>query len=223
METTGNVRTFTLNSPEILALCASDARLSILIRRYGDLTYSLHTNEFIFFVETIIGQMLSSKAADAIAARMYTICGGTLTIDAILNLEPHILKSIGISGLKSQYILRFAETIRKNPDFFAVLKDASDTEIIRRLTTLHGIGTWSAKMYLVFVLDRPDVLPYEDGAFLQAFKWLYGTMEIKPALIEKRCEPWRPYASLAARYLYRALDEGLTKDKILEKEIRDVG
>lgn len=194
-----------------------------MIRRYGDLTYSLHTNEFTFFVETIIGQMLSSKAADAITARMYSICNGALTVDAILKLEPRILKSIGISGLKSEYILHLAETIRNNPLFFSDLKDASDKEIICRLTTLHGIGAWSAKMYLIFVLDRPDVLPYEDGAFLQAYKWLYGTTEIKPSLIEKRCEPWSPHASLAARYLYRALDEGLTKDKLLEKTIREFG
>lgn len=164
--------------------------------------------------------MLSSKAADAITKRMYTLCGGTLTVDAILKFDIQTLKCVGLSVFKSEYILRFAEAIKKNPGFFTDLKEGSDREIIQRLTALHGIGTWSAKMYLIFVLDRLDILPYEDGAFLQAYKWLYGTTEVKPMLIEKRCEPWRPYASLAARYLYKALDEGLTQDKDLEKEIR---
>ncbi|MEL7608818.1 MAG: DNA-3-methyladenine glycosylase 2 family protein [Bacillota bacterium] len=213
--------TYTFDSPEIRALCASDEKLAILIRRYGDLTYSLHTDVFTFFVETIIGQMLSNKAADSIAARLYAICGGRLSTEAVLRFDREILRGIGLSGRKAEYILQFAEMMRDVPDFFARLEDASDRAIIKCLTALHGIGTWSAKMYLIFVLGRLDVLPYEDGAFQQGYKWLYGTMDVKPAMIERKCESWRPYTSLAARYLYRALDEGLVRDVGLERQLRE--
>ena len=65
---------------------------------------------------------------------------------------------------------------------------------------------------MLFRSNRLDVLPYEDGAFLQVYKWLYETDDIKPITIKQKCASWSPYASLAARYMYRALDNGLTKD-----------
>jgi DNA-3-methyladenine glycosylase II len=202
---------FTLESPEAVALCAADKRLSWLIHRYGELRYSLHTEAFPFFVETIIGQMLSNKAADTIAARLYDACGGKLTPLAVLKLELAAFKVIGLSGFKAEYIQRMATLLIEEPGYFDDLASLTDVEVIRRLTTLRGIGTWSAKMYLIFALNRLDVLPYEDGAFLQAYKWLYETEDTKPVSIVKRCEPWKPYSSLAARYLYRALDAGLVK------------
>ncbi len=68
-------------------------------------------------------------------------------------------------------------------------------------------------MYLIFVLDRPDILPTEDVAFLQAYEWLYKTKDRSKESVEKRCKKWKPYSSVAARYLYRALDSGLTKEE----------
>ena len=76
-------------------------------------------------------------------------------------------------------------------------------------------------MYLIFYLQREDILPLEDGAFLQAYKWLYNTKVTKPQSITKRCAKWKPYTSIGARYMYRALDTGLTKipiKKFLESE-----
>jgi 3-methyladenine DNA glycosylase/8-oxoguanine DNA glycosylase len=104
-----------------------------------------------------------------------------------------------------------AALIRDKADFFDDLARQSDGEIMKHLTSLRGIGSWSAKMYLIFVLNRLDILPYEDGAFLQAYKWLYDTEDVKPASIIYQCKPWKPYSSLAARYLYRALDAGMVK------------
>jgi DNA-3-methyladenine glycosylase II len=77
-------------------------------------------------------------------------------------------------------------------------------------------------MYLIFVLNRLDVLPFEDGAFLQAYKWLYATDDVKPRHITERCALWKPYSSLAARYLYHALDYGLTKDVDLTAKLDTV-
>ena len=90
-------------------------------------------------------------------------------------------------------------------------KEIKGKEVISHLTNIKGIGNWTAKMYLIFVLDRSDVLPYEDVAFQQSYKWLYNTSSTEKADIIKRCKKWSPYATVASRYLYRALDMGLTK------------
>jgi len=74
-----------------------------------------------------------------------------------------------------------------------------------------GIGVWTSKMYLIFFLKRKDVLPYEDVAFIQAFKWLYDSNEATSESIKNTCEKWKPYSSIGALYMYRALDSGLTK------------
>lgn len=68
-----------------------------------------------------------------------------------------------------------------------------------------------SKNVFAFVLDRQDILPIEDGAFLQSYKWLYKTDDISRTSIEKKCKKWKPYSSIATRYLYRALDIGMTK------------
>ena len=96
---------------------------------------------------------------------------------------------------------------------FDDLINQTDEEIIHELTSFRGIGTWTAKMFLIFGLNRPDVLPYEDAAFLQSYKWMYKTSDCSKESIMKRCKKWKPYSSIAARYLYRALDYGLTKDE----------
>jgi DNA-3-methyladenine glycosylase II len=211
---------YRVDSPEIRALCEADSRLALLIRQYGDLSYRLHTDTFTFFAETIVGQMLSSKAADAIAARLYSLCGGELSVNAVLKQDVAALKGIGLSVFKTEYIFMVAELMKNDPGFFSALPDMPDSEVISRLTSLRGIGPWSAKMYLIFALGRLNVLPYEDGAFLQVYKWLYDTNDLKPSAIKKVCAPWSPYASLAARYLYRALDEGLTQAAALAVNLR---
>lgn len=93
------------------------------------------------------------------------------------------------------------------------LQNLSDDEVIKKLTSLRGIGLWTAKMYLIFVLNRQNVLPVEDVAFLQSYKWMYKTDDISKDSVIKKCEKWSPYSSIAARYLYRALDTDLTKNE----------
>lgn len=214
-----NEITYKTDSPEIQALCEADARLALVIKHYGDLSYTPHPDPFTHTVENIIGQMLSNKAADAIATRLYKLCGGELTPASILRLDIPSLRGIGLSGQKSEYIMLMAELLQNKPDFFDTLVHLPDIEIIKKLTALRGIGPWSAKMYLIFVLNRLDVLPYEDGAFLQSYKWLNETDNIKSSSIIERCEMWKPYSSLAARYLYRALDSGMTRDENLQTEL----
>ena len=124
------------------------------------------------------------------------------------------LRQTGMSQAKAQYIKILTEAILNDQLILQELESKTDQDVIQELTALRGIGNWTAKMYLIFVLDRPDVLPYEDGAFLQAYRWLYNTEDCKPESIKKKCKKWSPYSSTAARYLYRALDSGMTKSKL---------
>ena len=157
--------------------------------------------------------MLSNKAADVIHSRLVDLCNGDLTTETVSSLSDSEIRAIGISQSKTGYIRAITQAVKSGHLDFSALQEKSDAEIIKELTGIRGIGKWTAKMYLIFVLDRPDVLPYEDIAFQQSYKWLYKTEDVSRVAIENKCKKWKPYSSIASRYLYRALDEGLTKSE----------
>lgn len=198
-------------SPSIRHLCKSDESLRIIISHIGDIEYSPHKDGFAFMVDTIIGQMLSTKVADIISERLRCICIGDISPEVIDSLSIGDLQKIGLSAAKSEYIIGLAAHCCSQPNYFSCLSSKPDNEVMKELMKLRGIGAWSAKMYLIFVLDRPDVLPFEDGAFKQAFKWLYPAVAYTEKSVREKCECWQPFASIASRYLYKALDSGLTK------------
>jgi DNA-3-methyladenine glycosylase II len=100
---------------EIVRICEVDRRLSLVIARYGDLSFTLHTDEFAFIVETIIGQMLSNKVADVITNRFYTLCGNDLSPAVIDGLEQQSIRGIGLSAQKTAYIKGFSSLILAPP------------------------------------------------------------------------------------------------------------
>lgn len=199
------------DSPAIQYLSRRDKHLGKVIRMVGPLEYAPAADGYAFLVTQIIGQMLSNKVAAVLTERLRVQCAGKLGLAAINQLTDSQIRQIGISHTKVGYIRNLsaaASTGQISADRYQSLSDAA---IIQDLTTIKGIGQWSAKMYLIFVLDRPNVLPVEDVAFLQGYGWVYKTKDYHPAAVRKKCRKWRPYASLAARYLYVALDSGLTK------------
>ena len=203
----------------ILHLKKSDSRLSIVIDTIGVVQFQKQTDSFCFLVSEIVGQMLSIGVKKVVYNRLKELCNNSITPISICSLSIEQLRGIGLSTSKSNYILNLASLVVNNQIDFASLETLPDAEVIKYLTTIKGIGNWTAKMYLLFFLQREDVLPYEDGAFLQAYKWLYNTKVIKPESIARRCKKWKPYTSIGARYMYRALDTGLTKipiEKFLE-------
>jgi len=202
---------FTLESEEIKWLIKKDKKLAYLIKKVGTLKYSLDKNYFDFLVNTIISQMLSNKASSAIARRLYSLCNNYITPQNINKLTTEKLRQIGISTAKSKYIINLSKHIIDNPNFFKYINKLDDENVIKEIKKIKGLGIWSAKMYLIFVLNRMDVLPYEDGAFLQSFKWLYSTNDVNKENIIKICSSWKPYSTIASRYLYIALDEGYIK------------
>lgn len=204
-------RHFDEQSPEIKYLCQKDKHLAKAIKMIGPLDYQVDPNDYAFLISQIIGQMLSNKVADVLTQRLENICHGHISIETIDSLSDENIRNIGISHSKVNYIRNLTTAVSEHDIVFEKYPSMSDTDIIKNLTSIKGIGNWSAKMYLLFVLDRPDVLPFEDVAFLQGFGWVYKTTNYKVDLVKKKCHKWHPYASLAARYMYRALDTGLTK------------
>lgn len=198
-------------SKEIVHLTKEDKKMKQVINLIGPLTYQLYSDPYAFLVETIIGQMLSNKVADVLCGRLRNACSGVITPAAIQKLSAGELRSLGISNAKVTYIQNLTGAVSDGLLELSGLNSLPDTEVIKALTAIRGIGNWSAKMYLIFVLGREDVLPTEDGAFLQAYSWLYQTDQLKKSEIEKKCRKWKPYSSIAARYLYRLLDAGYTK------------
>jgi DNA-3-methyladenine glycosylase II len=195
----------------VLYLANKDKRLAKVMRMVGPITYETHDDPFPFLVHEIIEQMLSVKAGAKIYGRLEEMCNGKITPEAIHNLSVEQIRGIGTSSAKARYIHATTDVILEESIRFSDLEKMSDEDVTKILTELPGIGIWTAKMYLIFVLDRQDVLPFEDVAFLQSYQWLYKTEDRSPEAVKKKCKKWRPYSSIAARYLYRVLDSGITK------------
>lgn len=178
----------------------------------GPISYSTHKDPYVFVIHEIIEQMLSVKVANIIFNRLVALCEGEISVESISKLTDYEIKRIGTATSKVRFIRSITDVVSRDPIFFERLQDLSDEDVFKELIAIKGIGPWTAKMYLLFVLDRQDILPYEDVAFLQAYGWAYKTSDLTPAAVQKRCKKWHPYSSIAARYMYRALDSGLTKE-----------
>jgi DNA-3-methyladenine glycosylase II len=204
--------TILLNDERVVYLRNADPLLGVVFDAIGSLTYSLDKEPFEFLVQTVIGQMLSKTVANRMYEKLLAACNGRIDCASVTLLSDEDIRAIGLSANKANAIRTLAKS--HSVEFYQQLSLETDDVVTRKLTKMKGIGPWSAKMYLIFVLDRQDVLPFEDGAFLQSFSWLYGTKELDREAIIKRCLFWKPYSSIAARYLYRALDTGLTKSPV---------
>lgn len=204
------------NSESIKYLAKKDINLNILFNLIGDLSYTLYDNPYTFLIKTIIGQMLSNKVADVLYNRLLDLCKNDITPQKILDLDYTELRNIGISNSKIDYIKNLSNSVLNNEIKFKSFDKKNNSEIEKDLQKIRGIGKWTSKMYLIFVLGRNDVLPYEDMAFIQSYSWLYNTNKTDKNSIIKKCKKWGKYSSIASRYLYKALDLGYTKIKFSE-------
>lgn len=205
----------TLNedSPAIIHLRKKDARVARVIEAVGAFTYEIYENEYEFLVGSIIGQMISERAARSIFERLQTACEGRVSLTAMTELTDRDLQQVGFSRPKITYIRELNAALQTHTLDFDELRKKSDEDVFKDLTSIRGIGAWTATMYLIFVLDRQDVLSAYDRCFLEVYRWLYNTTDVSLTSIRKRAKKWSPYASIVARYFYKALDLGLTRTK----------
>ena len=209
----GNIITLTNESQSIQYLCQKDKRLAKVIKMVGNISYSIHPDGYEFLVHEIIEQMMSIKAGKKIFDRLVLLCDGKVCPENVNILSDEQIRSTGTSNAKVAYIRNITDAFISEEISDELLQHLSDDDIKKILTSVKGIGNWTAKMYLIFVLDRPNILPYEDGAFLQSYRWMYKTDDCSPSAIKKKCKKWSPYSSIASRYLYRALDLGFVKSE----------
>lgn len=199
--------TLTTNTPEVAYLMERDWRLGHLIEAVGDLSYEVSGSAFEHVAHSVIEQMLSMKVGRAIEGRLRELCGGEITGGAVLSLSLEEIHSCGVAARKAATLQELARTMPEQR--LRALAVLSDDEVRSALTAVRGIGRWTADMFLIFYLERPDVLPVEDGAVRQVFRWLYGAPLTDDNVREVVCSLWKPYSSTAVRYMYRALNTGL--------------
>jgi DNA-3-methyladenine glycosylase II len=159
-------------------------------------------------VRAITGQQLSVLAARAIYGRLTERFGGrTPTPQEILADDPEALRAAaGLSRAKVSYLRSLAEHVISGELELRRLDDLSDDDVIAELVAVKGLGLWTAHMFLMFHLERPDVLPVGDLGIRRAIERAYGLDDLPDAAaMERIAEPWRPYRTLACRYLWRSL------------------
>jgi DNA-3-methyladenine glycosylase II len=186
----------------------SDPVLAAIIERVGPYRIQFREPEFGTLVRSIVYQQLSGKVASVILERLLdALPGRKLTPRAILKLAPEKMRSLGLSGAKTAYIRDLAERTKSGEVIFKDIHGRSDEEVVEHLTQVKGIGVWTAHMFLIFALQRPNVLPVGDLGVRSAIKRAYGLQELpKPGEVERIAERWHPYCSVAAWYLWRSLD-----------------
>src|SRR4051794_36911161 len=188
-----------------------DAGWAALIDRVGSCPLRPRPDRFGTLVRAIIGQQISSKAAASIDARLRAIGGEPHKPSALLALGEDALRGVGLSGVKARYVLNLAQAVAAGDAPLEAFDDWDDDAIIARLTAIKGVGRWTAEMFLIFALNRPDVLPVGDLGVRAGLRDRHGLPDLpKPGECAALAEHWRPYRSVAIWYLWRDLDAART-------------
>ena len=185
----------------------SDPVLRAIIERVGPCRMEYGPAEFSSLAEAIVYQQLNGKAAVTIVTRFAARAGEPLTPEGILKLSDEQLRSVGLSKQKSAYLKDLSAKTAAGLLDFSRLPELTDEEVIQHLTQVKGIGVWTAHMFLMFSLRRPNVLPTGDYGVQVAIKKHYKKRKLpKPKDMEKIARVWEPYRSVACWYMWRSLD-----------------
>jgi DNA-3-methyladenine glycosylase II len=185
----------------------ADPVLGSLIAKVGPYQLSTREPSFETLCRSIVYQQVSGKAAATIFARLAKAVGRRFSARALLALTPAELRACGLSQQKASYVRDLAERIVSRQLDLRKLLALSDEEVIERLTEVKGVGVWTAQMFLIFALERPNVLPTADLGVRNAVSKAYGLeTPPKPADLVRIAESWHPYCSVATWYLWRSLD-----------------
>jgi DNA-3-methyladenine glycosylase II len=159
--------------------------------------------EFERLVVSVINQSISTAAANAVEKRVYALFDGPITPEAVLAANDTELAEAGLGKQKTKYINNAAEAFLENDFTREGLSSHSDEAVIETLSEIHGIGEWTARMYLLFVLEREDVLPLGDLAIRRGIENVYNDgKELSRAEMREIAEIWRPYRSEATKYIW---------------------
>jgi DNA-3-methyladenine glycosylase II len=191
-------------------LSRRDPVLSALIKQHGPcgLAAAQRADHFSALTRAIVGQQLSTKAATTIYSRLLTLMSdGRPAAAPMAALSDDRLRAVGISRQKAAYLRDLAQRVLSGALDLDALEAMRDEAVISALTQVKGIGRWSAEMFLIFRLHRPDVLPVGDLGIVNAVHRVYRLRKRPtPDRIRRLGEAWKPYRSVASWYLWRSLD-----------------
>jgi DNA-3-methyladenine glycosylase II len=196
-------------SEAVAHLRAADPVLARVIDRVGPCTLEPRRGRSHFgtLLRSIVFQQLSGKAADTIHRRFLALFRGPPSPSALLSVPEPLLRGAGLSRAKAKSVRALAQACAAGAVRLPVPSHWDDDRVLSALTAVHGIGPWTAQMFLMFHLARPDVLPVADLGLRKAVRGAYGTRgEVDRARLERIALPWRPWRTVATWYLWRSLD-----------------
>ena len=188
-------------------LMKRDRIMKKLIPKHPDIWLTSRGNPFVTLARSIVGQQISVKAAESVWQRFLLECGKRPTPASVQKAGLEQLRSAGLSARKAEYILdlstHFSEK-RVHPQKWATMEDE---DVIAELTAIRGIGRWTAEMFLIFNLQRPDILPLDDVGLLNAISLHYFSGEpVSRFEAREVSAAWQPWRTVATWYLWRSLD-----------------
>lgn len=179
-----------------------------LIESVGPFRLKRQTNRYQSLLNAIVSQQISTAAARSVWKKLEALAQTrSITAAVIHPLSDEHLRSAGLSTQKLRYIRDLTDRVQRKELKLGGLHRLNDAEVIAALTEVKGIGIWTAQMFLMFSLTRPDILPHSDLGIQTAIKQLYGLSSLpNREECHRIAEPWRPYATIACWYLWRSFD-----------------
>jgi DNA-3-methyladenine glycosylase II len=202
-----------MSADEVAELAGSDPVIAALVDRFGELSIEARrrrrprVDAYGMLLRSVVGQQLSVKAAATIYGRVLELFGGKPPPpQELLDAEPQALRDAGLSWRKVEYVRDLAAHVLSGELELDRFDQLSDEEVIAEITAVRGFGVWSAQMFLIFFLERPDVLPAGDLGIRRAVQVAYELAEPPSvAELETIAERWRPHRTLASIYLWESL------------------
>ncbi len=192
---------FLYGAKELQYLKSKDKKLAKVIDELGIIEREVDTDLFSSVVHHIVGQQISAKAQASVWAKLQDFLG-TVSAESVAGADITKLQTCGLSNRKAQYISEFALKVVNKEFNIERIGELSDEDAIKELTTLKGIGVWTAQMILLFCLQRPNILSYDDLAIIRGLRMVYHHRNITPQLFEKYRKRYSPYCSIASLYLW---------------------
>jgi DNA-3-methyladenine glycosylase II len=191
-----------------LGFLRKDPILSNIINSIGDYNLKKRNHHFAVLVESIISQQLTTNAAETIFRRFKELYPKFPTTSEILSTKKSKLRSVGLSGMKIEYLKDLARQIEEGRLNMRLLPKMNDEDVVNHLTQVKGIGRWTAEMFLIFSLGRQDVFPAHDLGLRKGMQMVFSLSELpKPKEVEELGKRWRPYRTIATWYLWKSLQK----------------
>ena len=185
-------------------------KLAIAIDRIGMIERPITPEPFSALISSIISQQISTKAAATVKTRLSDLIGDS-SAENILNASHESIQSCGMSNRKVNYIRGIAEAAQSKTVDFDTLHELSNDEIIEKLTALNGVGVWTAEMFMIFSLTRPDIISYGDLAIRNGMMYLYGLDSLSKKEFEIYRKRFSPYNTVASLYFWVLAREATSK------------